>query len=150
MFDFSEFTKEQIGEFTLIILMVVYVILGLKVPPIVANLIDTLLGKIVIILTILYLFLYSNPILAVIAMFVAYDLMKRSYETTGSHALQVYTPSEAKKSAYFTATNQFPYTLEQEMVAKMAPMVNTGAMLTHPTFQPMTEDLHGATYLSAQ
>ena len=72
------FKKEHMGEFVLIILMIIYLIMGLRTPDLIANLVDNLIGKVVIILTVVYLFMHANPILAVLAALVAYDLMRRS------------------------------------------------------------------------
>ncbi len=136
--------KEHRGEFILVILMIIYLILGLKTPEIIANVIDNLVGKVVIILIVIYLFIYSNPILAVLAALVAFDLMRRSSNATGLGALAAYAPSEKKKMSQFTAFNQFPYTLEQEVVAKMAPIVRSGSSLTPPSYKPLLENLYDA------
>ena len=114
----------------------------------IANLIDNVIGKVVIILVVIYLFLHANPILAVIAALVAFDLMRRSTETTGLGALQAYAPSEQKKMSQFTAFNQFPYTLEQEVVAKMAPIVRSGSSLTSASYKPLLDNLHDASPLN--
>jgi len=44
----------------------------------------------------------------------------------------------------FTAYNQFPYTLEQEVVAKMAPIMKSGSSLTQASYKPLLENLHDA------
>ena len=141
--------KEHRGEFILIILMIIYLIIGLKTPDIIANLIDNLVGKVVIILIVIYLFIYANPILAVLAALVAFDLMRRSSNATGLGALAAYAPSEKKKMSQFTAFNQFPYTLEQEVVAKMAPIVRSGSSLTTPSYKPLLENLYDAAPLNS-
>ena len=132
------------GEFVLIILMIIYLILGFRTPEIVANLVDNVLGRVVIILVVIYLFIYSNPMLAVLAALAAFDLMRRSNDTTGLGALKDYAPTEEKKSSHFSAFNQFPYTLEQEVVAKMAPIVRSGNSLTQSSYKPILENLHDA------
>ena len=138
------FKKRHMGEFILIILMIIYLTLGFRTPEIVANLVDNVMGRVVIILVVIYLFIYSHPMLAVLAALVAFDLMRRSNDTTGLGALKDYAPSEEKKSSHFSAFNQFPYTLEQEVVAKMAPVVRSGNSLTPPSYKPILEDLHDA------
>jgi hypothetical protein len=140
--------KEHMGEFILVILMIIYLVLGFRTPDMIANLIDNVIGKVVIILVVIYLFLHANPILAVIAALVAFDLMRRSTETTGLGALQAYAPSEQKKMSQFTAFNQFPYTLEQEVVAKMAPIVRSGSSLTSASYKPLLDNLHDASPLN--
>jgi len=141
------FKKEHTGEFILIILMIIYLILGFKTPEIIANMIDNVIGKVVIILIVIYLFMHANPILAVLAALVAFDLMRRSNDATGLGALSAYAPSEKKKMSQFTAFNQFPYTLEQEVVAKMAPIVRSGSSLTPPSYKPLLDNLHDASPL---
>ena len=136
--------KEHMGEFILIILMIIYLVMGFRTPELIANLVDNIIGKVVIILIVIYLFMHSNPILAVVAALVAFDLMRRSSDSTGLGALQAYAPSEEKKMSQFTAFNQFPYTLEQEVVAKMAPIVRSGSSLTPPSYKPLLENLYDA------
>jgi len=140
--------KEHMGEFVLIILMSIYLVMGFKTPDMIANLIDNIVGKVVIVLIVIYLFMHANPILAVVAALVAFDLMRRSSASTGLGALQAYAPSEQKKMSQFTAFNQFPYTLEQEVVAKMAPIVRSGSSLTSASYKPILDNLHDASPLN--
>ena len=140
----SLFKKEHMGELVLVILFIIYLILGLKTPEPIASLIDTLVGKIVIFLIVIYLFMHSNPILAVLSLFVAFDLIRRSSMATGLDALQKYAPSEQKKMSQFTAFNQFPYTLEQEVVAKMAPIAKAGYSISQASYKPILDNLHDA------
>jgi len=144
------FKKQHMGELVLVILFIVYLILGLKTPEPIANIIDTLVGKVVIILIVIYLFMHANPILAVLALFVAFDLIRRSSAATGIDALKKYAPSEEKKISQFTAFNQFPYTLEQEVVAKMAPIMKSGFSLTQASYKPLLDNLYDASPLNAQ
>jgi len=145
MDSFTElFQKEHIGELILVILMIIYLVLGFKTPNIIANLFDNIIGKIVIILIVIYLFIHKNPILAVIAVLVAFCLMRHPSETNGLGSLQSYAPSEQKKSSQFTAFNQFPYTLEQEVVAKMAPIVRSGNSLNTASYKPLLDNFYDA------
>jgi len=144
------FKKQHMGELVLVILFIVYLILGLKTPEPIANIIDTLVGKIVIILIVIYLFMHANPILAVLALFVAFDLIRRSSAATGIDALKKYAPSEEKKISQFTAFNQFPYTLEQEVVAKMGPIMKSGFSLSQASYKPLLDNLYDASPLNAQ
>lgn len=139
------FQKENMGELLLGILFVIYLIMGYKTPQPIADVIDTLAGKIGLFVLVIYMFLNTNPILAVLALFVVLDLIRRSSVTTGADALKKFAPSEIKKSSQFSAFNQFPYTLEQEVVKNMAPIVQTGSVLMPPSFKPMLNDIHDAT-----
>ena len=138
------FKKENMGELVLIILLVVYLILGLKTPEPFASMIDSMGGKIVMFVVVIYLFMNAHPILAVLSLLVAFDLMRRSSMTTGIAALQKFAPSEEKKMSQFTAYNQFPYALEQEVVSKMAPIMKSGYSITPSSFKPLLDDTHDA------
>ena len=136
--------KEHRGELILTIIFIIYLILGYRTPQPVAFLVDNIVGKIVIFIIVIYMFLYMNPILAVITLFVAFDLMRRSSMSVNNNLIQSYIPSEENKMNQFTAFNQFPYTLEQEVVKKMAPIVQSGSVLKKASYKPMLEDLYGA------
>jgi hypothetical protein len=144
----SLFKKEHMGELVLVVLFIIYLIMGSKTPEPVAGMVDTLVGKIVIFITIIYLFMHANPILAVLALFVGFDLIRRSSMTTGIDALQRFAPSEEKKTSQFTAFNQFPYTLEQEVVSKMAPIMKSGSSLTQASYKPLLDNLYDASPLN--
>jgi len=141
--------KEHTSELVLSILLVVYLILGLKTPEPIASVIDTVLGKIAIVLVVIYLFMRANPILAILSLFAAFVLMRGSSITTGSDALKRFAPSEEKKSSQFSAFNQFPYTLEQEVVAKMAPLVQSGSSISQASYKPLLDNLHDASPINA-
>ena len=144
----SLFKKQHMGELLLSILFIIYLIMGYKTPETVANAVDTMVGKIVILMLVVYLFMHSNTILAVLSLFVAFDLIRRSSAVTGIDALKQYAPTEITKSSQFTALNKFPYTLEQEVVKKMAPIVQGGSSMTKASYAPILEDLHDASPLN--
>ena len=140
----SLFKKEHIGELTLAILFIIYLIMGYKTPEPIASMVDSIVGKIVIILIVVYMFMHNNYILAVLALFVGFDLIRRSSVNTGIDALKRYAPSEEKKTSQFSAFNQFPYTLEQEVVKKMAPIIQSGSTLSKPSYKPLLDNLYDA------
>jgi hypothetical protein len=53
-------------------------------------------------------------------------------------------PSEYNKFAQFTAFNQFPYTLEQEVIKQMVPTMTPGNSISKPSYKPILDDLHDA------
>ena len=138
--------KKNMPQLALVILFIIYLIMGLKTPSSVANMIDSTVGKVVVALFALLLFAYSNPILGVLGIFVAYQLVRNASIKTGMASLEQYYPTEEKKWSPFTPAHQFPYTLEQEMVKRMAPQkFNTNYV--KPTYKPMLEDIYDAEYV---
>lgn len=140
----SLFKKEHMGELVLVILFIIYLIMGYKTPEPIASMIDSIVGKIVIFIIVIYMFMHTHPVLAILALFVAFDLIRRSSVTTGIDALKRYAPSEEKKMSQFSAFNQFPYTLEQEVVKQMAPIVRSGSTLSKPSYKPLLDNLYDA------
>jgi hypothetical protein len=67
--------------------------------------------------------------------------------STGIDALSRYAPTERKKMSQFTAFNQFPYTLEQEVVKKMAPILQGGYTMSKATYKPTLEQQHNASFI---
>jgi hypothetical protein len=135
--------KRNMSQLLLVILFIIYLTMGFKMPDPVANIIDSSAGKVVVALVALLLFGYSNPILGVLGIMVAYQLIKTSSEKTGMAALEKYYPTEEKKWSPFTPTHQFPYTLEQEVVKQMASQKFNSNYVKAP-YRPMLDDTHDA------
>jgi len=113
------FDKKNLPQLVLSVLFVIYLVMGYQMPHGVANAVDSTVGKIIVVVVALMLFAYSNPILGILALLVAYQLIKSASIKTGMAGLEKYYPTEQKKWSPFTPTHQFPYTLEQEVVKNM-------------------------------
>ena len=135
--------KRNMSQLMLVVLFIIYLIMGYKIPDQLARVIDSSAGKIVVALIALLLFGYSNPILGVLGILVAYHLIKGSSEKTGMAALEQFYPTEEKKWSPFTAIHQFPYTLEQEVVKEMASQKFNANFVKAP-YRPMLDDTHDA------
>jgi hypothetical protein len=135
--------KKNMPQLVLVVLFIIYLLMGFKTPHSVANMIDSTVGKIVVAMFALLLFAYSNPILGVLGIFVAYQLVRSASIKTGMAGLEEYYPTEEKKWSPFTPAHQFPYTLEQEMVKKMAPQkFNTNYVKA--TYKPTLDETYDA------
>lgn len=122
---------EKQHEMLLTALFILYILFDIQLPTVLANLVDSLTGNIVVALLALSVFVYTNPIIGILAFIVAYLMVRRSSSASGSYAMKHYLPSEKTKqqdflkynqAAEFSKYNDFPDTLEQEVVAKMAPL----------------------------
>ena len=140
---FKKMTKLEVA---LSILFVLFIILPLNVPDLFANLIDTSLGMIVIFGLAVYMFFHVNPVVAVLFVFVAYELLRRSSNKTGKAIIQKHTPTQQKKDEKMKKMNpEKKETLEEEIVDKMAP-VGKSDMISYVTtsFSPVAEEVGGA------
>ncbi len=110
-------------EIALFVVFILYIIFPFSTPSGVANMIDSPLGIIVIFCVTVFLFTYTNPILGVLYIFVAYELIRRSSQATGSTAIMEYTPTQAKKDVEMRAMNPpKETTLEEEIINSRAPI----------------------------
>ena len=135
--------KKNMPQLVLVVLFIIYLVIGYKMPDPVANAVDSMPGKIIVALVALLMFAYSNPVLGVLSLLVAYHMISTASIKTGMAALEEYYPTEAKKWTPFSPTHQFPYTLEQEMVKKMTPQkFNTNYVKA--SYKPMLEDTYDA------
>jgi len=140
--------KKNIGETILAFLFFIYLLLNTKPPSSLAKVIDTVYGKAIVVVIALILFVKTNPILGVLGFFVAYQLIQKSTVSTGTYGLKKYLPTEKKKYSNMTEYNQFPYTLEQEVVKKMAPINRSGhASHNNYSFHPVLDNLYDASPL---
>lgn len=137
------FEKRNMPQLVMIVFFLIYLIMGYKMPEEIAGVIDTTLGKITVVMVSLMLFSYSNPILGVIGIMVAYQLIKTAGEKTGTSALNELYAVDSKKWSSFTETNQFPYTLEQEVVKQMTTQKFNENYVKAP-YAPLIEDTYDA------
>ena len=141
------FDKKNMPQLVLSVLFVIYLVMGYKMPEGVATIIDSTAGKIIVVLIALMLFAYSTPILGVLALLVAYQMIKGASVKTGMAGLEQYYPTQQKKWSPFTPAHQFPYTLEQEMVKHMTTQKFNTDYVKMP-FSPTLDDTHDAAPLS--
>lgn len=138
------FKKDNMGQVILVILFLIYIIMGYKTPDSVASIVDTMVGKLIVVVIALALLSCCNPILGVLGLLVAFLIIQRSSIANGTAALSAYCPTEEKRMTNLTAMNQFPYTLEQEVVSKMAPINNTVDPNAVSNFMPVLDNIHDA------
>jgi hypothetical protein len=120
-------------ELLLTVLIVLYIVLNVPTPNIIASYVDTPLGNIAVVVIALSLFMHSHAVVGVLGLFAAYVLIRRS---SRSAAIELYVPSEKRKSEELSAFNQFPVTLEEQMVALRAPLADTAVGSGTASFHP--------------
>lgn len=129
-------------------LFLVYFILGNPVPEALGEfLAGGLAGKAVLLVAVALLFMTATPLIGVMGLLVAIDLVRKSGDSTGSVAASMFLPSEEKKASTLNSFNQFPYTLEQEMVALRTVKRDNGNY-PESSFKPLLENDHGALSVS--
>ncbi len=135
--------KQSQLHLVLMTLIVLFIVSDINVPAPLASMIDTTVGNLVVIVFALGLLVNEKPIIGVLGLIAAYELIKRSSVKTGSFAVRRYLPSEEKKDSQFSALNQFPVTLEEELVQTMLPVV-ADQSITGPSYKPVLNASHNA------
>jgi len=137
------FNNKNILQAILTVLFVFYLITDKKLPIPVANLVDTPLGKVVVVLLALSLFAYTNPLLAILGVCVAYFMINSATIQTGTYGLEEYTPTEEKKWSSFEPRHHYTYTLEEEIVKERASQRFNTSFVKTP-WRPILDNTHNA------
>ena len=135
------------GQFVLLVIFIIYIVFNVPTPEPIASLIDSTLGYVIVIGLFALMAVNLNPIITLVGVFAIYLLFKRSSISSGSLAMTKFLPSENIKGQYLNAFNQFPLTLEEEVVQQMAPL-QSGPAMGPKTFRPVMDNLYDATFLN--
>jgi hypothetical protein len=141
-------------ELTLIIVFVLYIILPIKTPFFMAPYVNSSLGILSIFVVTVFLFLYTNPILAILYILVGYELLRRSSEAGifDSSLLNNYPLAKNPKVKEIVplfkkevTIEQERNTLEEEVVAKMAPIGRSEQKVAiSSSYNPVSSTINGA------
>ena len=96
------------------LLMMVFIVVDIAPPSNICMLVDTIVGKAVVIMVALGLF-SLNTLLGIVGIVAAYILIMRCSK---KEEIRTFSPSEVKKSKQISAMNQFPMTVEEEVIDK--------------------------------
>ncbi len=130
-------------------LFIIYIVLPINAPEFISNMVDSPLGMASIFAITVFLFCSTNPIIAVLYIFVAYELLRRSSNATGKFAVVQYVPSQKNKDNKMKKMNPpKKRTLEEEMVDTLAPIGHSDlSVYTASTYSPIYEDTGGASVI---
>ena len=132
---------EKRHEVFLGVVFIIYILLNVDTPSGLSTLIDTSLGYIIVAVLALTVFASTNPIVGILGLIAAYELLRRS--NGGSLLASNNIPSEKNKVMDFSKYNDFPISLEEEVVYKMAPLVRYDAG-PNIDYKPTLDDTHDA------
>lgn len=140
---YQSLSTMEIGMF---VLFIIYLVMDIYPPEIFASYIDTHLGMVGVLLTTLYVFMNYNPVLGVIFLFVAYEIVRRSARVNNRVPMMLYTPSQANKDAELAEMNHVTATsLEEDTVEKMAPVGKSSLIsYTMSEYKPVSTNIHNA------
>jgi hypothetical protein len=129
-----ELKKFGVLDIVLLALFVIYIVFPIPSPQWLVPLVDSPFGMLVLFVVTLSLFVYRSPILGVLYIFVAYELLRRNHYATPTSPIASETqyvvnrvpkaiPTQAEKNAELQTLNPpQSATLEEEIVSKDAPV----------------------------
>jgi hypothetical protein len=137
----SNIRKMSPVELVCFVLFIIFIILPVDIPKSIARMVDSSLGMIVVFAVTLYLFFYVNPILGVLYVLVAYELLRRSSVVTGRNAIVMNTPTQAVKDIEMAVMNPpQEKTLEEHMVDIRAPIGKSSvSVIVDSNFKPVAD-----------
>ena len=138
---------EKHYEYLLGAIFLIYIIFQVQTPHSLALLINNFFGNAVIIFLALSLFMAVHPVIAILGLVVAIELIRRSKSNLGTSLLASQPPPQDRRTFDMMAQNQFPITLEEEVVKNRAPLIHEGSMNSPSTYKPVLEDDNNATLL---
>lgn len=158
----KSFGTFSVLEIALLLVFVVYIVFPISTPSSIRPLVDSPIGYISVFIITLLLFIYTSPLLGIIYIFVAYELIRRSanvvsiHETreTNKYATQ-YMPthvpkpisnSQLEKDGELNQLNPpRQSSLEEEIVQIRAPIGRSDPVkYTDSSFKPVADNLMGA------
>jgi len=138
-------------EIGTLVVFILFIILPVKIPNAFAGMFDSSIGIVLLFIITVALFVYINPILGVIFILVAYELIRRSSLLMGKPITQILSSdntSQGTKDAELHKMNpiQSP-TLEEEVIQTMAPATKDFIKMDGSNFKPVLEPVIGASLI---
>lgn len=128
------------NEIFIMCILSVYIIFDIRTPQVLAEFVDSnLLVKIIAIIIVFTSYFYIKPVIFVLLLVAFWEFIKRAKKTNQFKPVYKYLPTYDKKDKTLNALNQFPHTLEEEMVSTMAPLVRH-SLIGDPSYLPILDN----------
>jgi predicted membrane protein len=136
-------------EIVLFLAFVLYIILPVSVPLFMQSFVKSYIGLLVFFCITVVLFVYTNPLLGVLYIFVVYEIIRRSSETFHNPRAVVleYEPSQESKDEALRKMNppSNVKTVEEEVIAARAPLNKSYSVdIVQTSFKPVSKMIEGA------
>ena len=141
------FTKKHMLDLVLGAVLILYIVFPINTPVTIANIINSPIGTIVVVIITISLFAIIHPIIAVIGLLAAFELLHRSkinfFENPDSNLTSDKLINDNLKKPFpindFATINTLPVSLEEEIIKQRVPLVNSDYITTTATYKPILE-----------
>lgn len=126
----------------LALLLVIFIVVDVSVPLEVANLVDTIVGKTVVVLVVFSLLTY-NKFVGILGIVAGYMLVMRSMAATGNKNISYLESEKTKTNKMLHFNKKQETTVEEEVINNMLPLVSDQSTKKY-NFKPVQGNLHDA------
>ena len=145
--------EKDLHHHFLAVLLVIFIIADVEIPEVVEEFVDTLLGKVLVIAGSIAL-IFAHPLLGALGVIAAYKIFQFVDTPVIPAPTNVISPTLTRvpqkivqaPRPQLTIRNQFPTTVEEQVISKMLPRV--GGNLPPSSFKPVMDSLHDAAKLA--
>ena len=130
-------------HYVLAVVLAIFIVMDIKIPSNVASLVDTIVGKTLVIMAGLSL-MVVNPLVGILGAIAAYELIRRSSSSSNLFgSVSEFLPSEETKNHEMQVYQNNNITVEEEIIANMLPRTAADA-LDNAKYKPIQDKLHAA------
>tara|TARA_Y100000589_G_C26894277_1_gene523456 strand:- start:34 stop:489 length:456 start_codon:yes stop_codon:yes gene_type:complete len=135
---------ENQPQFLLALLFIFYILFNVEMPKNLAKMINTNVGNAVVLVIALSLFYHTQPVVGILGLIVAYELIRRAGHGIAAIDVKNHLPSEnVKEKVMENVQPPNQGNLEEQTVKNMVPLV--GEPVTTPAeYKPIADVVHGA------
>lgn len=135
--------KTSVLEIIVFILFVLYLLFPIETPEPLLSFANSSVGMVLVVFLVLYLILYSHPVLAIVTLVAAFEFFRRNSGAQGKPVKHVsFNLTQAAKDDEMKKMN--PPTvksLEENVIGNMAPIKNE---YVSTSYKPVTNNTHHA------
>ena len=142
MINFKDLLKKQNqNQLLLTVVLVIYILFDVPTPDFMAPFINHLIGQVVIVLISVVLLVYFNPILGVVGLLAAFQIIRKNRSVLSHVSVSPSVSSEHEKQKEMKKMNveKPESSLELDTVAKMTPLVSN-MNFSNASYKPVLED----------
>ena len=150
--DFLQLKSFGVFDIILLALFIIYIVFPISTPQFMVPMIDSPFGMLVLFAVTVSLFVYRSPVLGVLYIFVAYELLRRNHYVAPASPIVLDTkysanrvpqklPTQSDKNAELKALNApIAASLEEEVISKDSPVgVSQLPVRMSTSFHPLND-----------
>ena len=125
------------------ILLILYILVPINVPKELSSPINSIYGRIVVLLLALASFTKTNAVNGILCLIAAYTLVKRTEKQNGfleNFVAEKFTPLKKESS---NKLENLPVSLEEEVINNMPPLTNASSS-SNPKYKPVLDAVYAA------